>query len=437
MPFDAYQTYCLGKIRLRWEPLVQSYVGVYPKLVGSNLRLLSMLTAIVLKMIEQGLLAGEIIEKTRTEYGAVISEEGLTDFVEKMRALGAIESCDNNGHLMQGGSAVSLQNEGHKYADRFSKPTVAQVSVGDSCDLRCKHCYAAPSGPVRSLAAATWPQVLDNLGAGGVLVIELVGGEPLLHPHILDIVNAAWNRSFCLRVFSNLQTTDTGLLDALIDKVAFLATLYGPLSYHDSFTGKDGSFEATVKNIKYIKARGGVVVTNMVVSLENLEFVSYVESLSRDLGCPFRPSPILPGGRFIEHFPDYDYRTYVRIYGRLQKYMGGRQDAISDKFKLPKGFECGGARSLIYVSPDGDVYPCPLFVGNKDFLAGNILETSLGDLWNESKVLGAFADPGSDHTVPCVDCKSDNCIYWCKFLVHQLTGSINVAPPYCARAMVS
>jgi uncharacterized protein len=43
-------------------------------------------------------------------------------------------------------------------------------------------------------------------------------------------------------------------------------------------------------------------------------------------------------------------------------------------YRVVRHYHCGGGTSALSVAPDGSVYPCPRFTGEKDFFLGNIMD---------------------------------------------------------------
>lgn len=78
--------------------------------------------------------------------------------------------------------------------DHMQHSCLSLIEISDHCNLRCPTCYAG-SGPER-LSHRTMDEVLAMLDAvvaseGEADVVQISGGEPTLHPHFFDILDAA------------------------------------------------------------------------------------------------------------------------------------------------------------------------------------------------------------------------------------------------------
>jgi MoaA/NifB/PqqE/SkfB family radical SAM enzyme len=98
-----------------------------------------------------------------------------------------------------------------------SRPMYAQVVVTDDCNLTCDYCDeytpGAPSVPLADLKSR-----IDKLDDLGVLVYDLLGGEPLLHPDVPQLVAHIKSK----RGGSNLTTVITNgffLNEAIVERL--------------------------------------------------------------------------------------------------------------------------------------------------------------------------------------------------------------------------
>ena len=85
-----------------------------------------------------------------------------------------------------------------------SRPMYAQVVVTDDCNLTCEYCDEyIPGGPIVPLTDLKVR--VDKLDELGVLVNDFLGGEPLLHPGLSDLIAHAKSK----RGGSNVTTVIT------------------------------------------------------------------------------------------------------------------------------------------------------------------------------------------------------------------------------------
>src|SRR5882757_8592949 len=69
-------------------------------------------------------------------------------------------------------------------------PRSVRISLTDRCDLACVYCRPSRSDGYLEdrLDEAGWKPMLEALAHSGVQRVRITGGEPLLHPRVVDMV---------------------------------------------------------------------------------------------------------------------------------------------------------------------------------------------------------------------------------------------------------
>lgn len=161
----------------------------------------------------------------------------------------------------------------------------ADLKVGFACNNRCVFC--AQGEKRRECGAIPLEELVERLVEVRRTTrgLVLTGGEPTLYKPIVKLVAAA-----AALGFSPIQIQTNGrllryekLLDALCAAGAteFAPSLHGATGQmHDRLTRAEGSHEDTVAGIQSVVRRGLTVVTNSVITKENLgELPALVELL--------------------------------------------------------------------------------------------------------------------------------------------------------------
>lgn len=80
------------------------------------------------------------------------------------------------------------------HAGERAAPRAVRISITDRCDLACLYCRPGRNDgyfPAEArLGAEHWVSLVAGLVARGVTRVRITGGEPLLHPHVVEIVRA-------------------------------------------------------------------------------------------------------------------------------------------------------------------------------------------------------------------------------------------------------
>ncbi|GGV69168.1 hypothetical protein GCM10010277_79140 [Streptomyces longisporoflavus] len=199
------------------------------------------------------------------------------------------------------------------------------------------------------MTRADWLRVIDQGASSGVRAVQLFGGEPLLHPHSLELAEHALHRGMAVEVYSNLVHVPDLWWDVLRRVGASLATSYYSDSpaEHNAITRRN-SHARTRANISravtlHVPIRVGIIDcgTGQRVKHARRELTAMgVERIRADTARPF-------GRAACGREPDT-----AGLCGR-----------------------CGDGRAS--VGPDGMVTPCVFSTWLK---AGSIREGSLEDI---------------------------------------------------------
>lgn len=94
------------------------------------------------------------------------------------------------------------------------------LETNTSCNIRCSSCYVSEA-PMVKPAAQVVAELDLALGKRRLETVSLLGGEPTLHPHLVDIVRAVKARGLLCQVLTNgvrfLYEERLDLLDALVE----------------------------------------------------------------------------------------------------------------------------------------------------------------------------------------------------------------------------
>jgi len=174
-------------------------------------------------------------------------------------------------------------------APQFSadKKPVVVWNVTRACNLACGHCYAeAESGPAKDeLNRAEALRLVDHLAEYGAPVILFSGGEPLLHPHIFELIDRAVRGGIRAVLSTNglLIDRETAARLAGLGLSYVGISLDGLETTHDELRGRPGLFGLTLKAIHAARAAGLKVGLRLTLNRRNLaELGSLFDLLERE-----------------------------------------------------------------------------------------------------------------------------------------------------------
>ena len=264
--------------------------------------------------------------------------------------------------------------------DSFSKVI---VEVTNRCNLSCKHCYN-DSGFGQSMSMD--PEIFERLMIlcvqNGVFQVLITGGEPLCSQYFQDYIRIANKYGMVITLFSNLTSCDVELADFLksnhVGKV-ITSIESSEKNVHDRFRGANGSFDRTMQSIHLLRRHSIDVDVNLVIGNHNLDTMEETMAFIRQQGL----------------------RCKLDVISRLGRGKDLEVDILSICSKIRQtcsniDYSCGIGEDMFFVSPSGDIYPCPS-IRDADFCYGNIREVSdLSDVhaWMESLRIDGRTCPG-------------------------------------------
>jgi len=378
-------------------------------------------------------------------------QEVIAD-IEALRSRGKLFSPDNFANVVE--------------TDRIAPLKALCMNVSHVCNMSCAYCFAgrgeyggidgrgdaAEGGDdIKLMSLETGKQAIDflvnNSGERETLDVDFFGGEPLL---IWDVVKSIvkYAREIernCDKRFRFTLTTNGLLIDD--DVINFtnnqmhnvVLSLDGRPEVHDAMRklpDGSGSYADVVDRIKkLVDARHGKgYYIRGTFTKENKDFLNDILHLA-DLGFKeISMEPVVRQGKQGDGFTHDDLQELCTQYETLAVEMIRRE-------KLDTGFNfyhfnldltggpciykriagCGVGTEYLAVTPSGELYPCHQFVGDKNFL--------MGDVWQGLTNTGLRSEFTKCSIYSRSECK--NC--WARFYcsggcaanAYHETGSIN------------
>lgn len=228
-----------------------------------------------------------------------------------------------------------------------------ELEITGKCQLTCSHCLSesGPQATHGTMTPADWRRVITDAAALGIPRVQLIGGEPTVHPQWRSFTDHALSLGLGVQVYSNLFNVAWSWWDMFERDGVTLATSYysNIPDEHDKITGKPGSYLRTRGNIEEALRRG--------IPL----YVGIVDVLDGQRVAEARTELESMGVRQIN-------TDRVRAVGRAM--LPGTKPTLNEM--------CGRCtRGRAAVLPNGDLAGCVLA---RNFPAGNVRKHRLRDL---------------------------------------------------------
>lgn len=330
------------------------------------------------------------------------------------------------------------------------------LHIAHDCNLACKYCFAEEGeyhGKRDIMSYEVGKQALDfliaNSGNRKNLEVDFFGGEPLMNWQVVKdlVIYGREQEKIHDKKFRFTLTTNGVLLNDEIIEFAnkemsnIVLSVDGRKEIHNymrPFRNGKGSYDLIIP--KFIKTAESRNQTNYYVrgtfTHHNLDFSKDVLHLA-DLGFKqISVEPVVAEDKEEYAIKKEDIPQIFEEYDKLAK-------EIIQREKDGKGFNffhfmidleggpcvakrlsgCGSGTEYLAVTPWGDLYPCHQFVGEEEFLMGNVYEgvknTKIRD---EFKLCNVYAKD------KCKNCFAKfYCSGGCAANSHKFHGSITDA----------
>lgn len=233
------------------------------------------------------------------------------------------------------------------------------------CQCRCVHCSIGDYQAGNELSGERLASLIDDIATEGAVKITFFGGEPLVHPDVEALVRRATARG----VRSSLDTNGLLLTRdlALRLKAAGIGNINVSLdsavpATHDTLRKFEGCFKAAVQAIRVCRELGIPCLVSTYASKRSLADgdLANIIKLARELGASGVKIlfPILSGQwrkKEEERLDECEEAALMALMDPGYVYL---EDALQMTKKRGKGCSAG-ERNLVYISPQGDVQPCP------------------------------------------------------------------------------
>lgn len=286
------------------------------------------------------------------------------------------------------------------------------LSLTSNCNLRCRYCYVFNEYTGSSyihqtmtpfLVKKTIKKMFDTYDSIGF--IQFFGGEPNL---VLGLMKIATEEIKKICQERNLSVPQLGIItnltllnDEIIDfykenNLKITVSMDGPKEVHDylrKYASGKASHKDILTNIERLKKRKipfsvECTFTKIHVKKEisvkdlldyfsreikpvRLDIVCVMDKSESELNVYDKEFPLVIDSfvEAIDSWFDYWKQGGEMIFGIIAEVMKGISFASKkDKLKM----YCPAGDSYLAVSPNGNIYPCHLFLGNNKYLLGKI-----------------------------------------------------------------
>lgn len=298
----------------------------------------------------------------------------------------------------------SIQRHKRRLAAGEFFPPFLYISIVNSCNLRCQGCWVDVAAKQQTIDLAAMNRMLTEAKAAGNSFFGILGGEPLMHPDLLEILAAHPDCYF--QVFTNGQFITDEVARELrrLGNVTPLVSIEGTEIVSDERRGRPDVLSKTMEGLQNClanKLMTGVCTSLCQTNFDDLLKEQWIDRLIamgvmycwyhvyRPVGpdanpqLALTPEQQLQARRFV-----VEMRAAKPII-IIDAYYDGQGQAL-----------CPAATGFTHhISPWGDIEPCPII----QFATESIHDDRpLAETFNHSQFLRDFRDLAASSTRGCI-----------------------------------
>lgn len=312
---------------------------------------------------------------------------------------------------------TKLKEQGLLYAPEqnlvglsYNKDNVVKalcLHVAHDCNLKCDYCFAAQGnfkGDRSLMSLETGKRALEflveNSGNRRNLEVDFFGGEPLMNFQVVkDLVEYGrelekkYNKRFRFTITTNGVLLDEDKMDFINENMEnIVMSIDGRKEINDNMrktiTGK-GSYDIILPKFKAMaeKRKDKDYYIRGTFTNRNIDFSKDIMDFYKNGFKSVSVEPVVTSekeeyalreehlNRVLEEYEKFS-REYINIKKRDKdfNFFHFMIDLTQGPCIIKRTVGCGAGSEYLAITPEGDLYPCHQFVGEKEFNLGNIFE---------------------------------------------------------------
>ncbi|QJW94226.1 astB/chuR-related protein-putative enzyme of the MoaA / nifB / pqqE family [Frigoriglobus tundricola] len=286
-------------------------------------------------------------------------------------------------------------------------PPFLYVSIINTCNLRCQGCWVDVSMKQETIKPEAFHKLVREAKQMGNVFFGIVGGEPFMHPHLLDML--AEHPDCYFQIFTNghFITPERAKQMWRLGNVTPLVSVEGTEIVSDERRGRGGVLNKTMQGLHNALDAGvftGVCTSLARTNIDDLLREAWIDRLV-DMGVlytwfhvyrPMGPNP----NPDLCLTPEQALRARTFVVEMRAK----KPIVIIDAYHDGEGKAlCPAATGISHhINPWGDIEPCPIVQFSKESIHGTTDARPLKQKFLQSAFLADFRKLAAETTRGCI-----------------------------------
>lgn len=359
---------------------------------------------------------------TKKEFDFIKLADGQHEFTEELIASQSFKKALGM-HLIQEAKEGDALSDWQKY-HYYDNPHFNSISLRltGRCNMNCKHCFNAADVNTDN---SQWTfdeakKLIDDAAECGIRMFRITGGEPMLHPDFIKVVQYIKEKGMVPRdILTNGAFITQEILDEIkkVNKHATFVISFDCLHHHDWMRGKEGSEKKAIDAIKLCVDNGFNVFLNVQANritrdtlVETAEFFDsigvqtfrFIRTTETPRWKELAGDAILSYEEYYDTAVDFLKKYYAKEHKmeiivwqfgwfnsnqKYYKFVASRSDVSKYRDDI---YSCSLSAETISLGSNGLIYPCHQVSGVFDALGWklpNVKEVGLKAGMKDREVL--------------------------------------------------
>lgn len=282
----------------------------------------------------------------------------------------------------------------------------------EGCNLRCRHCWLAPkheneNQKYKHMEFEIIKSLIKQGKEMGLSGVKLTGGEPLMHPQIVEIIDYLVNEGFSIVIETNGVLISDEIVASLkrAKAVSISISLDGvDKESHEWVRLVEGCFEKAVSGMKKLVEAG--IKPQIIMSImqhnkhQTKELIRFAEEIGANSVKFNIVMPTERGKKMHEQGETVEIRELVKMGEEMEKEIIPNSKIkvifhhptvfkpLSSIYEKDNGRVGGcGIKGILGVLADGSFALCGIGSSIKEMVFGNAQNDRLKDIWENTAVL--------------------------------------------------
>ena len=317
-----------------------------------------------------------------------------------------------------------------------------EIEFSRLCNFRCSYCYVPEQLECTGeLSREEIKDVLLQAKELGARKIIILGGEPSIYPHLVEMILFLREQNLEIEMFTN-GTGVTPELAAILAgaRVRVVLKLNSrDREIQDRLAGRAGAFDIIQNAFANLKEAGYpspdlFLALSTIICQQNLRELPEMWQWLRDEGIEPYFEVITPQENALENsWLSVDAEELKTLFSRLSRIDEEKYGRSWEPQPPLVGNKCMRHQVSCLVTATGEVMPCVGVTIPLD----NVRNNRLASILKNSEVINNLKNYREMIRGECRDCEKAEECYGCRGAAYQLTGDYLASDPTCWRNVVA